>query len=137
MLLLNKELWDSDKILKCKSSDNWDAPDTQVMLDCVLLEVTELLKNNTDRRAIFIIDCNHGKLPSPFYFAKIFAYLKTIRPLLTDKLDFSIIYTKKPEDENIIDLILKMYTPARPIHKASSKDMIKTLVSTREKTRLS
>ena len=61
MLLLNKVLWDSDKILKCKSSDDWDAPDTQVLVDCVLNEVVELLKSNNDKRAIFILDCNNGR----------------------------------------------------------------------------
>ena len=134
MLLLNKVLWDSDKILKCKSSDDWDAPDTQILVDCTLNEVEELLKSNNDKRAIFILDCNNGKLPSPYYLGKIFTFLKGIRPLLSEKLDFSIIYTKKKEDEHIIDMILKMYSPARPIHKALSRESIKELISNRDNT---
>jgi len=134
MLLLNKVLWDSDKILKCKSSDDWDAPDTQILVDCTLNEVEELLKSNNDKRAIFILDCNNGKIPTPFYLGKIFTFLKGIRPLLSEKLDFSILYTKKKEDEHIIDMILKMYSPARPINKALSKESIKELISNRDNT---
>lgn len=134
MLLLNKELWESDQILKCKSSDDWDSPDTQILVDCVLNEVVELLKSNDDRRAIFIIDCNNGKLPTPYYLGKIFTFLKTIRPILSEKLDFSIIYTRKKSDEPIIDIILRMYSPARPIHKATSKESIKELIANRDNT---
>jgi hypothetical protein len=134
MLLLNKVLWDSDKILKCKSSDDWDAPDTQVLVDCVLNEVVELLKSNNDKRVIFIIDCNNGALPTPYYLGKIFTFLKGIRPLLSEKLDFSILYSKKKEDEHIIDMILKMYSPVRPIHKCLSKEAIKELISNRDNT---
>ena len=134
MLLLNKVLWDSDKILKCKSSDDWDAPDTQVLVDCVLNEVAELLKSNKDKRAIFILDCNNGRIPTPYYLGKIFTFLKGIKPLLSEKLDFSILYCKKKEDEHIIDMILKMYSPARPIHKALSKESIKELISNRDNT---
>lgn len=134
MLLLNKVLWDSDKILKCKSSDDWDAPDTQILVDCTLNEVAELLKSNNDKRAIFILDCNNGKIPTPFYLGKIFTFLKGIRPLLSEKLDFSILYSKKKEDEHIIDMILKMYSPARPIHKCISKESIKELISNRDNT---
>lgn len=134
MLLLNKVLWDSDKILKCKSSDDWDAPDTQILVDCTLNEIVELLKSNNDKRAIFIIDCNNGKIPSPYYLGKIFTFLKGVRPLLSEKLDFSIIYSKKKEDEHIIDMILKMYSPVRPIHKCLSKDSIKILLTDRNNT---
>ena len=134
MLLLNKVLWDSDKILKCKSSDDWDAPDTQILVDCTLNEVEELLKSNNDKRAIFILDCNNGKIPTPFYLGKIFTFLKGIKPLLSEKLDFSILYSKKKEDEHIIDMILKMYSPARPIHKALSKESIKILLTDRDNT---
>ena len=81
MLLLNKVLWDSDKILKCKSSDDWDAPDTQILVDCTLNEVAELLKSNNDKRAIFILDCNNGKIPTPFYLGKIFTFLKGFRSI--------------------------------------------------------
>ena len=132
MLLLNKVLWDSDKILKCKSSDDWDAPDTQILVDCVLNEVVELLKLNNDKRAIFILDCNNGAIPSPYYLGKIFTFMKSIRPLLSEKLDFSILYSKKKEDEPIIDMILKMYSPVRPIHKCHSKESIKELISNRD-----
>jgi len=134
MLLLNKVLWDSDKILKCKSSDDWDAPDTQILVDCTLNEVAELLKSNNDKRAIFILDCNNGKIPSPYYLGKIFTFLKGIRPLLSEKLDYSILYSKKKEDEHIIDMILKMYSPARPIQKCLSKESIKELISNRDNT---
>jgi len=134
MLLLNKELWESDKILKCKSSDDWDSPDTQILVDCVLNEVVELLKSNDDRRAIFIIDCNNGKLPTAYYLGKIFSFLKTIKPILSEKLDFSIIYTRKKSDEPIIDIILKMYSPVRPIYKGTSKESIKERISNRDNT---
>jgi len=134
MLLLNKVLWDSDKILKCKSSDDWDAPDTQILVDCTLNEVAELLKSNNDKRAIFILDCNNGKIPSPYYLGKIFTFLKGIRPLLSEKLDFSILYSKKKEDEHIIDMILNMYSPVRPIQKCLSKESIKELISNRDNT---
>ena len=134
MLLLNKVLWESDKILKCKSSDEWYAPDTQILVDCVLNEVVELLKSNNDKRVIFILDCDNGTLPTPYYLGKIFTFLTGIRSLLKEKLDFSILYTTKKEDENIIDMIMKMYIPARPIYKASSKKSIKELILNRDNT---
>ena len=134
MLILNKELWETDKIIKCKSSDDWKSPDTQVLVDCVLNEVLELLKLNNDKKAIIIIDCNKGKIPTPYYLAKIFTFLRSITPILHEKLDFSIIYSKKKTDESIINMILTMYKSVRPIYKSSSKESITELISNRDNT---
>jgi len=132
MIILNKELWESDRILKLRSSENWDGNDVSIMLDCALSELKVTLEEcDSSKRAILIIDCNKGMVPPLYQISKIALFFVKMKPLIKKYLNFTIIYSKKDDYKIWLDTVLKLYVPARPIHIAKNKDDVKSLISTR------
>jgi hypothetical protein len=132
MLVLKKELWDKDKILKVECTNKWESTDTSVMVECVLQEIKLLLESVTDTKAILILDCNKGEVPPLFQLGKIFTFLSSIKELIKKSVYFSIIYAKLGDHMTWLDIVLKMYTPARPIHVAKNKDELKNYIQNKE-----
>jgi hypothetical protein len=132
MIILNKDLWESDRILKLRSSENWEGNDVSIMLDCTLAELKSILQEcESSKRAIIIIDCNKGMVPPLYQISKIALFFVQMKPILIKYLDFTIIYSKKDDYKIWLDTVLKLYVPARPIHIARSKDDVKSLISQR------
>ena len=44
MLLINKDLWETDRIVKISSSGDWNSPDAMLMVKCLLNETKEMLE---------------------------------------------------------------------------------------------
>ena len=132
MIILNKDLWESDRILKLRSSENWEGKDVSVMLDCTLKEIKSILGEcEPSKRAIFIIDCNKGMVPPLYQISKIALFFVKMKPILIKYLDFTIIYSKEDDYKIWLDTVLKLYVPARPINIARNKDDVKSLISQR------
>ena len=132
MLILNKDLWETDQILKVHSSDDWESAESALMLQCTLDEIKNMFENNTGRPAVLILDCNKGVLPPLSVFMKVFKLLLTLRKMLAQKLNFTILYVKKEEDQQTVNNILKLYKSVRPIMKARSNDDIRIFMKRRD-----
>lgn len=135
MLVLQKDLWKSDKILKILSTSDWEASDTEVMLNCVFSGIEELLQEAIDQKfkCIILLDCNKGNVPPIYYIGKCITFLLRIKKLIADCVYFTLIYDKdKVEQKKWVDIILKMYTPARPIFSVNSREQIIKIISTKE-----
>ena len=131
MLILYKDLWESDKILKVVSDNNWSDSDTDVLLDCALKQIKTLLLDciNQNDKCILLLDCNKGEVPPLFYLGKCVTFLLGIQQDIIKGVHFSMVYDKQKSAAKWIDLILKMYTPARPLFTVSSKTEINKLVT--------
>ena len=134
MLLLNKDLWESDRILKVKCSENWEQDDTTILVDCALQEVKTLIEESAQKckRCVLLLDCNKGEVPPMFQLGKMMSFLISIKSSIVAGVDFSMIYSKQDNYKHWLDIILQMYTPARPLHIVKNKESIKKLLSQRE-----
>jgi hypothetical protein len=136
MLVLQKELWHSDKILKILSTLDWEASDTEVMLNCVFAGIEELLQDAIKKnvKCVIILDCNRGNVPPIYYIGKCITFLLRIKKLIADCVYFTLIYDKdEDQQKKWVDIILKMYTPTRPIFSVNSRQQILKILSEKEK----
>jgi len=136
MLQLKKELWDTDKILKIKAHGDWKSPDAQQLTYNTLDEIESLLDECIEQelKCLWIIDCVKGDVP-PFYYLGIMALrLVSLKEKLTKSLHFTLLYSTDDSHKTILDTVLAIYTPARPIHIVKSKEEIKKYVETVSKS---
>jgi hypothetical protein len=131
MLILDKKLWQTDKILKITSSNNWSEPDTEVLLMCALNTVKELVESCTEKKCVLLLSCDSGEVPSFYYLGKIFMYLLSIKSVLEKGLDFTILYGSQESIGNVFPTILKLYKPVRPIHIINTKNELKNILKNR------
>jgi|APSaa5957512535_1039671.scaffolds.fasta_scaffold160489_2 hypothetical protein len=130
MLQLKKELWETNKILKIKAHGNWNNPDVQQVTYNSLDEIESLLDECIEQelKCIWIIDCVKGDVP-PFYYLGIMALrLVSLKEKLIKSLHFTLLYSINDSHETILNSLLAIYTPARPIHIVKSKEEIKNYV---------
>ena len=127
MLEIDKKLWDSDCILKITSTIEWSSSDTDILLTCFLNDLKELLvfciENN--KRSVLLVVCDKGTVPSFYYLGKIFTFFYSIRDLINDSVDFTILYGEEDSIGVILPTILKIYKPMRPIHIINTKSELK------------
>jgi hypothetical protein len=132
MLVLQKDLWEKDKILKVLSDDKWSEKDAIIISDCALNELKNLLLES-NIKCILILDCNKGEVPPIMYLTRCAAFLLGIKDIIGDSVYFSIIYDKLNTSQNWIDIILKLYKPVRPLFRLNSKSQIFKICSDKEK----
>jgi len=135
MLVLQKDLWEKDKILKVLSDDKWSEKDAIIISDCALNELKNLLLEciESNIKCILILDCNKGEVPPIMYLTRCAAFLLGIKDIIGDSVYFSIIYDKLNTSQNWIDIILKLYKPVRPLFRLNSKSQILKICSDKEK----
>ena len=131
MLVLQKDLWEKDKILKVLSDDKWSEKDAIIISDCALNELKNLLLES-NIKCILILDCNKGEVPPIMYLTRCAAFLLGIKDIIGDSVYFSIIYDKLNTSQNWIDIILKLYKPVRPLFRLNSKSQIFKICSDKE-----
>ena len=126
MLVLKKELWEKDKILKVLSSDKWSEKDAPILSNCVLAELKQLLLDciDNDIKCILLIDVNKGEIPPMNYILKCMSFLLEIKSIIQDTVYFSIIYDKDETSTQLLNTILKVYQPARPLFITKTQDQI-------------
>ena len=134
MLVLDEKLWESDKILKINSTSNWSEADTDIMLNCSLERVKELIIEciNNSTRCVLLLHCTSGEVPSFYYLTKIFRFLFGIREIINNGVEFSIIYGEEDSIGSVLPNILKVYKPTRPLHLAYTKEELKKYLKNRE-----
>ena len=130
MLELDKKLWERDKILKIFSKGDWTSPDTEIILYCTLNLVKELIEACIDNneRCILLFDGTKGELPSLYYITKIVTYLVGINQLISAGVNFSVVFASKEKIGFFLPNILKVYSPARPLLIANTKEELKQVI---------
>jgi hypothetical protein len=130
MLEFDSKLWNSDKILKIFSKNDWTSNDTDIILSCTLNHMKELIEIciKNKERCILIFDVTKGELPSFYYITKIARYLYGINNLLSQGLNFSVVLGTKERLGFFLPTILKLYKPTRPLHIANTKNELKKLL---------
>lgn len=134
MLILKKDLWEKDKILKILSSDKWSETDATIISDCTLANIENLLLECKDNniKCILLLDCNKGEVPPMTYIFKCVKFLLNIKSLIQETVYFSGIYDKKETAAGLINTVLKIYQPARPLFTVKSKDQLVKLCTDKE-----
>ena len=135
MLVLQKDLWEKDKILKVLSENRWSEKDAVIMSDCALNELKDLLLQCIESKikCILILDCNKGEVPPILYLTRCATFLLGIKDIIKDSVYFSIIYDKSNTAQDWIDIVLKLYKPVRPLFRLNSKSQILKICSDKEK----
>ena len=135
MLILNKQLWKRDGIIKVRSSsiDQWEKQDSTLITNCVLNEIKELLEEavSEDRKMMLLIDLSKGCFPPWLQALKMAGFFVSIKALLTEGLDFTLIYAVTEQQKTWIGRILTLYTPARPVHIVENKEEIHDMLRKR------
>lgn len=78
-------------------------------------------------RWILVYRCNEYYLPLR-YSLQIFAILMSNRALISERLDYSIIFAENEDHVSGIRTLLNIYTPARPIKIAIGSDEMEALL---------
>ena len=130
MIILSKKLWETDHIIKMYWSNNWDAPDTSIICDCIFLEIKRLFieAKESNRPAYLICDFTKGDIP-PFSIAVKFAKsISGIKDILLGGLKCSILYIKSDTVKAWLDKILSIYIPVCPVYIVNHKSDIKKYI---------
>ena len=131
MLVIGKELWESDSIVKIHTT-KWGS-DSHLMTNCALEQLKELLIEASEKNklAVMLIDCTLGDFPPFLQACKIAKFFFGIRQHIKEGLDYTIMYIKNDSHKTWVDRILSFYTPVRPVHILQKKKEIKELLSKR------
>jgi len=132
MLVINKDLWETDKIVKISSIGDWNSADAMIMVKCLLNETKEMLDKSEGKPAVVIIDCNKGEEPPIKVFMEFFGFFNQNKVLLSQKLNFTIMYIKKDEELARFNTILKLHKPVRPIVVARTNADIRNFMLERD-----
>ena len=133
MFILSTKLWESDRIIKIHCSNNWSNTDTYILTECFLKSLKTLLEEaqNNHSKAFLLCDCTKGELPPWSYAIQIAKFMVGIRSILEGGLEMTIIYSQSQTHMDLINKILSIYTPARPIHIVKTKKEIKSFLRPR------
>lgn len=126
MLLINTDMW-KEHVIKLNSSNKWSEKESAIITKCVLKQIKDMLieVNQDNLKMVLIVDLTSGDFP-PFIDAiKIAKFFVSVQPLLVKSLEYTIVYATSDTHKKWLNRILKLYTPARPIHIVSSKKDIK------------
>ena len=131
MLIINKELWDTDDIIKLHTT-KWEK-DSHLITNCSLKEIKKLIQDsaNNNSRCVLIVDCDKSEFPPFMQVLKIAKFFYGMRTIIKAGLDYTIMYIKNENHKKWINRILKIYSPARPLHILNSKKEIKEMLSQR------
>lgn len=132
MLVINKDLWESDRIVKISSSGNWNSADAMLMVKCLLDDTKEMLEKLEGKPAVVLIDCNKGEEPPLKVFMEFFGFFNQNKALLSQKLNFTIMYIKRDDELARFNTILKLHRPVRPIVVARTNAEIKKFILERD-----
>jgi hypothetical protein len=130
MLLLTETLWQTDRILKVKSSSDWSQTDASLITRCVLERIQECLKStqDTNKKMRLIIDLSQGDFPPWLEAIKIAKFFVSMKALLEGGLEFTVIYAPTDMQQLWLGRILRLYTPARPVHMVKTVDELKAQI---------
>ena len=132
MIVLNTKLWKDHHIIKVSGSSqfDWKKPDSSLITQCALDQIKsyllEAIKNGN--KMILIVDLSKVSFPPWMQVLNIARFFVSLKSLIVEGLDFSIIYTATEEQKTWIKRILMIYTPSRPVHLVETKDEIRRTI---------
>ena len=131
MIVIGKELWDIDHIIKIHTTE-WKS-DSHLMTTCALEDLKNMLKEAGENnfKCVMLIDCTAGDFPPFFQACKIAKFFFSIRSIIKEGLDYTIMYIKNENHKKWVNRILSFYTPVRPVYIHNNKKDIKKRLSER------
>jgi hypothetical protein len=125
MLCLNEKLLSSRGIIKLYCSNNWEKDDTNLIVNCILEKIREILLNS-EKEIIMFCDCTKGEFPPLTIAFNIVSTMVNMKEVLENKLKYTLIYCDSESQKNWLNSILKIYTPVKPVYIVSTEEEIKT-----------
>ena len=131
MIIVNTDLWETDKIVKLHSTE-WQS-DSSLMTTCALEKLKNMIQSCIEQkiRCVLLVDCNKGSFPPFFQALKIAKFLFGLKAIIKDGLDFTILLVKNETHKKWINRILSLYTPARPLHILDTKKEARAMLEKR------
>jgi hypothetical protein len=128
MLILNEDLFKTDKIVKMYCSDKWENTDEYYIISKSVMNRLKILliesyKNKEE--CILLVDFNEGETPPMSIMVSFLSFMVSIKEHLEKGLKYTIVYTTSLVHKSWIENILKIYKPIKKIYIVSDKDDIK------------
>lgn len=126
MLILNEELWISDRIIKMYCSKKWKNNDeTYILSISVMNRLKNLLIESYKKKCIILFDFNEGETPPMNTMFSFLSFMISIKEQLENGLLYTIVYTTSLIYKSWVENILNFYKPIKPIYIVSDKNDIK------------
>ena len=126
MLILNEELWISDRIIKMYCSKKWENNDeTYILSISVMNRLKNLLIESYKKKCIILFDFNEGETPPINIMFSFLSFMVSIKEQLENGLLYTIVYTTSLIYKSWVENILNFYKPIKPIYIVSKKNDIK------------
>ena len=126
MLILNEELWISDRIIKMYCSKKWKNNDeTYILSISVMNRLKNLLIESYKKKCIILFDFNEGETPPMNNMFSFLSFMVSIKEQLENGLLYTIVYTTSLIYKSWVENILNFYKPIKPIYIVSDKNDIK------------
>ena len=126
MLILNEELWISDRIVKMYCSKKWKNNDeTYILSISVMNRLKNLLIESYKKKCIILFDFNEGETPPMNNMFSFLSFMVSIKEQLENGLLYTIVYTTSLIYKSWVENILNFYKPIKPIYIVSDKNDIK------------
>jgi len=116
------------------SCDTWNE-DSHLFVESFLNDLQEIIDEHTKNktRCILLCDCQ-GETPSITVLIKIFKHLVGMRNQMESSVNFTALYSKDNSYRSWFDILLKFYTPKRPVYTISSRKELKALIQNEQQT---
>jgi hypothetical protein len=120
-------------LLTAYCDENWEGDTTKNIQD-VFLTIKKYLQEakDNDERFIFLWIAKEGTAPSIPITMRIVAHLLSVRTLISESLNFTIVWANTDDAENDVNFILKFYTPSRPLHVVRKKEEVVKLCQSKQ-----
>lgn len=131
MLILEEKNIDNTTCLEISSSNNWDAPDTQIMVDCVLIQIRKRLEQSQKikEKIVLIWTSKNGTTPPWTRMLQIINFMISISKLLDSCVLYNVVVCINKDQEFWVNKVLSIYTPKKPLKLARNNADILSILS--------
>jgi hypothetical protein len=114
--------------------DRWNE-DSHLFVESFLNDLQQIIDEHTmnKTKCILLCDCK-GDIPCMSVLLKIFKHIVGIRNQMESTVNFTVIYTKDNSYKSWFDILLKFYTPKRPVYPISNRKELKALIQNDQQT---
>lgn len=131
MIILQEKKIKKIICLEISSSKKWDDPDTQVLVNCVLIQMRKRLEQSlkNKEKVVLIWTTNNGIIPPWNNMLQILNFMISINKLLDSCVLYNIVVCINKDQEFWVNKILSIYTPTKPLKLARNNTDILTILS--------
>lgn len=131
MLILSEKNIDGTLCLEISSSKNWEAADTQVMVNCVLIQIRKRLEQaqKNKEKIVLIWTAKNGTVPPWVRMLQIVNFMIGISKLLDTSVLYNIVVCVNKDQEFWVSKVLSIYTPTKPLKLARNDADVSSILS--------